>query len=122
MTKLKLNRFSFFIIANLILSFLYVIINNFKKFSFINASFTISMFYLIIGLLFFVGEKGFFNLTLYSFNKLNQQIQKKRGLLTEPEISIDEYVNKKYSFKNTSALLSSGILISVFTLVISIML
>lgn len=118
----KLNLFSKFMLFNVFISYFYCIINNFEKYSFINSSFVIGMFYLIIGLLFFVGEKGFFNLTLYSFNKLYQQQQKRKGLLNDPEITIEEYVTKKYSFASTSSLLSSGFIISTIALMLSFVL
>ena len=110
-----------FILSSLIISFLYSAINGFEKFAFINSSFTIGMLYLGLGILLYVGEKGFFNLTLYSFNKLFQNSNKNKVLFEgESNIKIEDYLNKKIEFSNTRFLLSSGICISTITFIVSI--
>jgi hypothetical protein len=109
-----------FILFSLIISFLYSAINGFEKFTFINSSFTIGMLYLGLGILLYVGEKGFFNLTLYSFNKLFQNSNKNKVLFEgESDIKIEDYLNKKIEFSNTKFLLSSGICISTITFIVS---
>ena len=114
-----MKKFQKLIFINVILSFLYYIINNFEKFSFINASFIIGMVYLTFGVFFYVTEQGFFNLTIYAYNKISNQLRRSRGILSESNISIDEYICKRYQFSNTSSLLSSGLIISASTLFIS---
>lgn len=115
-----LKKYFAFILFNLIASFIYFIISEFEKFAFINASFTIGIIYLSAGILLYVGEKGFFNLTLYSFNKLFQNSHKNKGLIEgESTIQLEDYLNKKFEFSNTRHLLSSGISISSITLIIS---
>lgn len=104
---------------NLILSLIYCFIANFERFSFLNSSFTIGMAYLAVGSLFYVSEKGFFNMTLYAFNKICQENQKRKGTLDGPSVTIDDYINKRYKFANTNSLLSSGLIISVTTLALS---
>ena len=112
-----------FILFNLIISFLYCAIVGFEKFSFINSSFTIGMIYLGVGILLYVGEKGFFNLTLYAFNKLFQNSNKNKMLLEgESNIKIEDYLNKKIQFSNTSSLLTSGIFLCSITFVLSFIL
>lgn len=109
-----------FVLFNLIISFLYCAINGFEKFAFINSSFTIGMSYLGVGILLYVGEKGFFNLTLYSFNKLFQNSNKNKMLFEgESNIKLEDYLNKKIEFSNTNSLLSSGICISSITFILS---
>jgi hypothetical protein len=109
-----------FVLFNLIISFLYWAINGFEKFAFINSSFTIGMLYLGVGILLYVGEKGFFNLTLYSFNKLFQNSNKNKMLFEgESNIKLEDYLNKKIEFSNTNSLLSSGICISSITFILS---
>ncbi len=114
-----MKTFQKLILINLILSLIYYIINNFERFSFINASFVIGMIYLATGLFFYITEQGVFNLTIYAYNKLCNQLQRSRGFLSENNITIDDYINKKYEFSNTNSLLSSGLIISSITLFLS---
>ncbi len=114
-----MKKFYKLISINLIISLIYCIIRNFERFSFINSSFIIGMFYLSVGALFYVSEKGFFNLTLYSFNKICQENRRRKGVLCEASITVDDYINKRYKFENTNPLLSSGSIISITTLIIS---
>lgn len=114
-----MKKFYSLISINLILSFIFCIISNFEKFAFINASFIIGMLYLATGALFFVSEQGFFNMTLYSFNKICEENRRRKGVLCEASITIDDYINKRYKFEITNPLLSSGCIISITTLIIS---
>lgn len=115
-----MKKLSTLIVIDLFCSLLYSTLNNFKTYSFINCSFTIGMFYLMFGILCYVWEKGFFNITLFSFNKIAQQIQKKRGVLVDdPNISLDEYLTKENYFSYTKVLLISGLLISSITTILS---
>lgn len=108
------------IAINLFFSLLYTILKKFELFSFINCSFIIGMFYLMFGVLCFVWEKGFFNLTLFSFNKISQNIQKRRGvLIDEPDITLEDFMTKQNHFSYTTSLLTSGILISSITTLLS---
>lgn len=107
------------VLINLIFSFIFCIIKNFERFSFFDASFVIGMFYLSAGALFFVSEKGFFNMTLYSFNKVCEINRKHKGVLCEPSITVDDYINKRYKFSITNPLLTSGCIISISSLIIS---
>ncbi|MEG2245882.1 MAG: DUF3899 domain-containing protein [Peptostreptococcaceae bacterium] len=114
-----MKRFHKLILVNLVLSFLFCIFKNFERFSFINASFIIGMIFLSLGVFFYVTEQGVFNLTIYAYNKVNNQIQKSRGVLSDANITIDDYINKKYQFANTNSLLSSGLIISISNLFLS---
>ncbi|MGL4797389.1 MAG: DUF3899 domain-containing protein [Paraclostridium sp.] len=114
-----MKKFYTLISINLILSFIFHIISNFERFSLINASFMIGMLYLATGALFFVSEQGFFNMTLYSFNKICEENRRRKGVLCEASITVDDYINKRYKFNSTNPLLASGLIISITTLIIS---
>lgn len=105
---------------NAIISLFYAIINKFSPYSFINCAFMVGMVYFLFGLLCFVWEKGFFNITLFSFNKLSNEFQRRKGILPEDsDITIEEYVHRENNFFLTNSLLTSGLLISVITIGIS---
>lgn len=115
-----MKKFSALIAIDVFFSTIYSLFIGFKKFSFLNCSFTIGMIYLLFGALCFIWEKGFFNITLFSFNKTHQQFQKRRGiLLEEKDLNLDDYIYKENSFLYTSSLLSSGFIISILTTIIS---
>lgn len=118
-----MKKISILLAFDFIISLLYYIIRHFDKFSFINCFFIIGMTYFLFGSLCFVFEKGFFNITLFSFNKLNHQIQKKMGVLSdEDDITLDEYLSRSYHFNFTKNLLISGGLISLTSILIGFML
>lgn len=105
-----------------IISLFYTTIRGFSQYSFINCLFIIGMIYFLFGLLCHVWEKGFFNITIFSFSKINQQIQKKRGVLPdEPDITLDNYVSKTNHFYLTNSLLVCGGVVSVLSIAISFM-
>lgn len=110
----------YFISFDIIVSILYYIICGFKQYSFINCSFMIGMAYLLFGSLCYVWEKGFFNIIIFSFNKIVEQVQKSRGVLTDEEnITIEEFAHRKNNFKFTYNLLSCGLIISLTTTILS---
>lgn len=105
---------------NIIISFLFSTINDFSRFSFLNCSFVVGMIYLLFGGLCFVWEKGFFDITIFSFNKISQQIQKKKGILSnDQDITIDDYISRDNSFRLTNPLLYSGTLASTLCIILS---
>lgn len=106
---------------NLLISFFYdVISKNSNNFAFINCAFIIGMLYFLVGSLCYVWEKGFFNITLFSFKKINNEIQKRKCLLTyDDSISLEDYVYRKNKFFLTSNLLSCGGFISSLCIIIS---
>ncbi|MGL4911281.1 MAG: DUF3899 domain-containing protein [Romboutsia sp.] len=115
-----MKHFSILLAFNLIFSTIYTMINSFNRFAFINCAFIIGMIYFLFGLMCFVWEKGFFNITIFAFNKLGGQLQKKRGVLCDDaNITIDSYVHRKNSFYLTNSLLLSGTLISIVSIGIS---
>lgn len=115
-----MKKSAILISINLLFSLLYTVSTKFKLISFINCSFVIGIFYLMFGILCYVWEKGFFNITLFSFNKISQQIRKKRGILVdEPNIILEDYLKKQNYFSYTTSLLISGLLISSITTILS---
>lgn len=115
-----MKKFSALIAIDALFSTFYTLFVGFEKFSFLNSSFIIGMIYLLCGVLCFVWEKGFFNITLFSFNKISQQFNKKRGLLLEESnLTLDSYIYKENSFSYTSSLIYSGLIISILTTIIS---
>jgi len=116
----KMKHFSLLIAFDAIFSLIYYIISGFSQFSFLNCVFIIGMIYFLLGSMCFVWEKGFFNITLFAFNKLGQQLQKKRGVLcNDTDIKIEDYIHRKNSFYLTYNLLLCGLLISVVSISIS---
>jgi hypothetical protein len=115
-----MKHFSLLIAFDAIISSIYSIISGFSRFSFLNCAFIIGMVYFLFGAMCFVYEKGFFNITLFAFNKLGQQLQKKRGVLcNDADIKIEDYVHRKNNFYLTYNLLLCGLLISVVSISIS---
>jgi len=114
-------KFSFLLLAiNLLISFFYNITFNHNSFAFINCSFTIGMIYFLSGSLFYVWEKGFFNITLFSFKKIHIETQKRRGLaLNDYNINLDDYLYRKNKFFLTKHLLLCGGTISCLCIIIS---
>lgn len=115
-------KYSYYLLAiNLLISFFYDIISkNSSNFAFINCAFIIGMFYFLAGSLCYVWEKGFFNITLFSFKKINNEIQKRKILSTdEYNVTLDDYVYRKNNFFLTSNLLICGGLISSLCIIIS---
>ena len=115
-----MKHFSILLAFNLISSTIYTMISGFSPFSFLNSTFVIGMIYFLFGSMCFVWEKGFFNITIFAFNKLGNQLQKKRGVLCDDaNITIDDYVHRKNSFRFTNSLLLCGVLISIVSICIS---
>ncbi|MGL5312728.1 MAG: DUF3899 domain-containing protein [Peptostreptococcaceae bacterium] len=122
----KLKHFftllAFDFIVSLFYTIVYTIIRGFSSYSFINCLFIIGMIYFLFGALCFVWERGFFNITIFSFNKINHQIQKRRGVLTnDADVTLDDYVNRTNSFYLTNSLLSCGGFISIASIFVSFM-
>lgn len=116
-----MKKFSILLLIDLLISFFYHIVSkNSDNFTFINCSFIIGMFYFLSGCLCYVWEKGFFNITLFSFNKINKEIQKRRGLLIDKyNITLADYIYRKNKFFLTNNLLICGGLISSLCIAIS---
>lgn len=115
-----MNKTVFFIAIDIIISMFYSIFCGFKQYSFINCSFLLGMLFFLFGILCYVWEKGFFNIIIYSFNKIGQQLHKSQGVLTEESnITIEEFAHRKNSFKYTYNLLGSGFIISLTTTILS---
>ena len=115
-----MKHFFLLIAFDVIISSIFSIISGFSRFSFLNCVFIIGMIYFLFGAMCFVWEKGFFNITLYAFNKLSQEIQKKGGLLcNDTKITVETYINRENNFFLTYNLLICGFFISVICIGIS---
>ncbi len=115
-----MSHFSTLLAINVVISAFYSLISkNSNNFDFINSMFTVGMLYFLFGLLCFVYEKGFFNITLYSFNKVSDYFQKKRGVPIEKEASIEDYIGRDNSFFLTDALTWCGALTSIICIIVS---
>ena len=116
-----LKHFSILLAINLLISFFYDMISkNSNSFAFINCAFIIGMVYFLSGCLCYVWEKGFFNITLFSFSKISQEIQKRRGVLTDDHnISLDDYIFRKNKFFLTTNLLMCGGVVSILCIILS---
>ena len=117
----NLKHFSILLAINLLISFFYDMISkNSNSFAFINCAFIIGMVYFLSGCLCYVWEKGFFNITLFSFSKISQEIQKRRGVLTDDyNITLDDYVYRKNKFFLTNNLLMCGGFVSILCIILS---
>ena len=117
----NLKHFSILLAINLLISFFYDMISkNSNNFAFINCAFIIGMVYFLSGCLCYVWEKGFFNITLFSFSKISQEIQKRRGILTDDHnISLDDYIFRKNKFFLTTNLLMCGGVVSILCIILS---
>ncbi len=105
---------------NLIVSTFYsLIINTGSDFNFINSSFIIGMIYLLMGMFSFVYEKGFFNITMYSFSKISKDYKRKKGILVEEQASLEDFVNRDNNIFLTTPLLWCGALTSIICIIIS---
>lgn len=116
-----MKHFSILLAINLLISFFYDIISKTSNtFDFINCAFIIGMAYFLSGSLFYVWERGFFNITLFSFNKISKQIQKRRGLMTDDcNITLDDYIYRKNKFFLTNSLLICGGVVSTLCIILS---
>ncbi len=117
-----MNYFFILVAINIILGALVTFISNDNNFIiFINSSFLISMLYLSVGLLCFVWEKGFFDITIYSFNKITRNF-KKNALIDEEELSFEEFLQRENKFFLTKDLIRSGGLVSILCTLCSFLL
>ena len=92
---------------DLLISFFYDIISkNSNNFAFINCAFIIGMFYFLAGSLCYVWEKGFFNITLFSFKKINNEIQKNNMNFISISGQFSESFNLSIASRNDEAILN----------------
>lgn len=115
-----MKHFSSLFAINMFISSFYSLFNKFSTFSFINCAFIIGMIYFLFGCVCFVWQKGFFNITLFAFNKISNNFQRRRGTISDNcQVTIDDYIYRENNFFLTNSLLYCGLFISISTTVIS---
>ncbi|MEH7596015.1 DUF3899 domain-containing protein, partial [Bacillus toyonensis] len=89
--------------------------------NFVNISFYIALFFILIGGFLFIFQNGFFNVTLYAFQRVFGTNKKIDSLIEESEEPVNkkERIYKTYSFKWTYPICITGIILGAFSTLIS---
>jgi len=89
--------------------------------NFVNIMFYIALFFIILGGFLFLFQSGFFNITMYAFQKVFGTNKKVESLIEEEESAIDkkERIYKTYSFTWTYPICITGVLLGLISTVIS---
>ncbi|MGH0941199.1 DUF3899 domain-containing protein [Bacillus mycoides] len=89
--------------------------------NFVNISFYIALVFILIGGFLFIFQNGFFNVTIYGFQRVFSTNKKIDSLIEEAEEPIDkkERIYKTYSFKWTYPICITGIVLGLFSILIS---
>ncbi|MBY0600268.1 DUF3899 domain-containing protein [Bacillus bingmayongensis] len=89
--------------------------------NFVNIMFYIALFFIILGGFLFLFQSGFFNITMYAFQKVFGTNKKIESLIEEEESEIDkkERIYKTYSFAWTYPFCITGVLLGLISTVIS---
>ncbi|HEK9103511.1 DUF3899 domain-containing protein [Bacillus pfraonensis] len=89
--------------------------------NFVNISFYIALLFIILGGFLFLFQRGFFNITIYAFQKVFGTNKKVESLIEEEESTIDkkERIYKTYSFAWTYPICMTGILLGLTSTIIS---
>ena len=89
--------------------------------NFVNISFYIALFFIIIGGFLFIFQNGFFNVTIYAFQRVFGTNKKIDSLIEEVEEPTDkkERIYKTYSFKWTYTICITGLVLGLFSTIIS---
>ncbi|PEP52872.1 transporter [Bacillus pseudomycoides] len=89
--------------------------------NFVNIMFYIALFFVILGGFLFLFQSGFFNITMYAFQKVFGTNKKVESLIEEEESAIDkkERIYKTYSFTWTYPICITGVLLGLISTIIS---
>ncbi|MEN1935747.1 DUF3899 domain-containing protein [Paenibacillus sp. 102] len=89
--------------------------------NFVNIMFYIALFFIILGGFLFLFQSGFFNITMYAFQKVFGTNKKVESLIEEEESAIDkkERIYKTYSFAWTYPICITGVLLGLASTIIS---
>ncbi|MBO1625989.1 DUF3899 domain-containing protein [Bacillus arachidis] len=89
--------------------------------NFVNIMFYIALFFIIIGGFLFLFQSGFFNITIYAFQKVFGTHKKVESLIEEEEPATNkkERIYKTYSFTWTYPICLTGILLGLISTLIS---
>ncbi|BCC57842.1 hypothetical protein BC30048_1152 [Bacillus cereus] len=89
--------------------------------NFVNILFYIALFFILIGGFLYIFQNGFFNVTIYAFQRVFGTNKKIDSLIEEVEEPTDkkERIYKTYSFKWTYPICITGIFLGLFSTLIS---
>ncbi|PFN28912.1 DUF3899 domain-containing protein [Bacillus cereus] len=89
--------------------------------NFVNISFYIALVFILIGGFLFIFQNGFFNVTIYAFQKVFGTNKKIDSLIEESEEPVNkkERIYKTYSYKWTYPICITGIILGMFSTLIS---
>ncbi|PEX92677.1 DUF3899 domain-containing protein [Bacillus cereus] len=89
--------------------------------NFVNISFYIALVFILIGGFLFIFQNGFFNVTIYAFQKVFGTNKKIDSLIEESKEPVNkkERIYKTYSFKWTYPICITGIILGMFSTLIS---
>jgi hypothetical protein len=89
--------------------------------NFVNISFYAALFFILVGGFLFIFQNGFFNVTIYAFQRVFGTNKKIESLIEEAEEPVDkkERIYKTYSFKWTYPICITGIVLGLFSTLIS---
>ncbi|GAA0606042.1 hypothetical protein GCM10009001_24130 [Virgibacillus siamensis] len=118
--KQFIRTFIIGVILSLILT--YLIYKTFTLLAIVNATFLVSLLYLIIGSALFLVQSGFFNGITYSFKRFFRRTRKIDEMIYEvnPEAEEESYLPKEHHFPIAYPILASGSIFFVVTLLIAL--
>ncbi|MDM5153828.1 DUF3899 domain-containing protein [Bacillus sp. DX1.1] len=88
--------------------------------NFVNIMFYIALFFIMLGGFLFLFQSGFFNVTMYAFQKVFGTNKKIESLIEgEEQIDKKERIYKTYSFTWTYPICITGILLGLLSTILS---
>lgn len=121
--KQKAKIFLILVVVDLVIAFIYYLVNSQVRFSFLNASFFIGLMYLLAGAALLIHESGFFNPAKYYFHKLPIFPKSKLTNENDEEMTLLEYLKYRPTpLTSSKPLFLSGIFLVVLTYIISVVL
>ncbi|PFN08903.1 DUF3899 domain-containing protein [Bacillus cereus] len=90
--------------------------------NFVNIMFYIALVFIILGGFLFLFQRGFFNITMYAFQRVFGTNKKVESLIEgeEPAVDKKERIYKTYSFAWTYPICMTGILLGIASTIISV--
>ncbi len=100
----------------------YFLYKTFTLLALVNATFLVSLFYLIFGSALFLVQTGFFNGITYSFKRFFRRTRKSDEMIYEanPQAEEESYLPKEHYFPIAYPILASGGIFFVITLLIAL--
>ncbi|KEK24825.1 DUF3899 domain-containing protein [Bacillus gaemokensis] len=88
--------------------------------NFVNIAFYFALLFIVLGVFLFLFQSGFFNITMYAFQKVFGTNKKIESLIEEEEpVNKKERIYKTYSFTWTYPICIAGVLLGIFSTIIS---